>query len=187
MAAYKRFEELPVWQNAAELFDTCDDFLAGAPARLRPSFRNQLERAVLSVSNNIAEGFERGTTNELLAFIYIARGSAGEVRSMLGLLSRRPWAAELKPQLTKLMALAESCTRQLRGWADSLQNSDIPGQRHLNERSRKGWQRKKAAEEGAATFQNKQREIVSRLAPNHPFRRSWEEKYGPIQGTQSEI
>ena len=44
------------------------------------SLQDQLERAALSVSNNIAEGFERGTTNELLAFIYIARGSAGEVR-----------------------------------------------------------------------------------------------------------
>ncbi len=47
------------------------------------SLQDQLEGAALSVSNNIAEGFERGTTNELLAFIYIARGSAGEVRSML--------------------------------------------------------------------------------------------------------
>ena len=35
------------------------------------------------MANNIAEGFERGTTNELLTFLYIARGSAGEVRSML--------------------------------------------------------------------------------------------------------
>jgi hypothetical protein len=81
MASYKNFEELPVWQSAAEVVDGCDEFLAGAPPQLRPSFRSQLERAVVSVSNNIAEGFERGTTNELLAFIYIARGSAGEVRS----------------------------------------------------------------------------------------------------------
>ena len=47
------------------------------------------------------EGFERGTTNELLAFLYIARGSAGEVRSMLTLLSRRPWmAADVKSQIS---------------------------------------------------------------------------------------
>ena len=69
---YQRFEDLPVWQEAARLFDLADDFLEDAPRRLRAAFRNQLERAVLSVSNNIAEGFERGTTNELLAFIYIA-------------------------------------------------------------------------------------------------------------------
>jgi four helix bundle protein len=187
MATYKRFEDLPVWRNAAELFDACDDFLAEAPARVRPSFRNQLERAVLSVSNNIAEGFERGTTNELLAFIYIARGSAGEVRSMISLLLRRPWTTGLKPQLTKLIGLAESCARQLRGWAESLQNSDIAGQRHLNEKSRKGWERKKAEEKGAATFQSMQREIVAKLPATHPFRRSWEEKHGPIQASQSRI
>jgi four helix bundle protein len=63
------------------------------------SLQDQLERAALSVSNNIAEGFERGTTNELLASIYIARGSAGEVRSMLCFLERRPRFVNLKFQI----------------------------------------------------------------------------------------
>ena len=134
---YQRFEDLPVWQEAARLFELADDFLEDAPPRMRPSFRDQLERAVLSVSNNIAEGFERGTTNELLAFIYIARGSAGEVRSMLTLLLRRKWDAHLKSEISHLRLAAENCARQLRGWADSLQNSEIKGQRHLNDRVRK--------------------------------------------------
>src|SRR6266567_920405 len=120
---YQRFEDLPVWQEAARLYDRADDFLEDAPRRLRPSFRDQLERAVLSVSNNIAEGFERGTTNELLAFIYIARGSAGEVRSMLCLKERRArkanWPTNLKSEISNLKSIAESCSRQLRGWADS--------------------------------------------------------------------
>jgi four helix bundle protein len=47
---------------------------AGRAWRGSRSLRDQLERAALSVSNNIAEGFERGTTNEVLAFLYIARG-----------------------------------------------------------------------------------------------------------------
>jgi len=71
---YQRFEDLPVWQEAARLYELADDLLESAPPRMRHSFRNQFERAVLSVSNNIAEGFERGTTNELLQFLYIARG-----------------------------------------------------------------------------------------------------------------
>src|SRR6516164_1911603 len=137
---YQRFEDLPVWQEAAKLFELTDDFLEAAPPRLRPSFRDQLERAVLSVSNNIAEGFERGTTNELLQFIYIARGSAGEVRSMLCLKERRAnkatWPADLRSQISNLKSIAESCSRQLRGWADSLQNSVIRGQRHLTDKSR---------------------------------------------------
>lgn len=96
MPTYQRFEDLPVWRTAAELYDRTDDFMDRAPPRLRHSFRDQLERAALPVSNNIAEGFERGTTNELLAFLYIARGSAGEVRSMLLIASRRPYLSDLK-------------------------------------------------------------------------------------------
>src|SRR6516164_3365583 len=133
---YQRFEDLPVWQEAAKLFELTDDFLEAAPPRMRPSFRDQLERSVVSVSNNIAEGFERGTTNELLAFLYIARGSAGETRSMLCLLARRPWMKNFKSQISDLNATAESCSRQLRAWAESLQDSPIEGQRHLNRQTR---------------------------------------------------
>src|SRR5271169_6477972 len=99
---YQRFEDLPVWQEAARLYNLTDNMLESAPPRMSRSFRDQLERAVLSVSNNIAEGFERGTTNELLAFIYIARGSAGEVRSMLIFASQRPALAELRQRVLEI-------------------------------------------------------------------------------------
>jgi four helix bundle protein len=166
---YQRFEDLPVWQEAARLYELTDDFLENAPPRMRASFRDQLERAVLSVSNNIAEGFERGTTNELLAFIYIARGSAGEVRSMLTLLLRRKWAAHLKPEISHLRSGAENCSRQLRGWADSLQNSEIKGQRHLNDRVRK----EQAQKQRATAFEQR---LLANLPANHPLRRAAEEK-----------
>ena len=57
------------------------DLLEEPNLPLSPGYRNRLDRAALSVSNNIAEGFERVTTNELNAFLAIARGSAGEVRA----------------------------------------------------------------------------------------------------------
>jgi len=82
MPRYARFEDLPVWQEAARLYNRTFDLVDSPGCPLSPSFRKQLERASLSVSNNIAEGFERVTTAELLSFIAIARGSAGEVRSM---------------------------------------------------------------------------------------------------------
>jgi four helix bundle protein len=138
MSTYERFEDLPVWQTAAVLYDRTDDFLGVVPPRLSRSFRDQLERAVLSISNNIAEGFERGTTKELLSFLYIGRGSAGEVRSMLTILSRRPWIDQnLKSQISNLKSCSESCSRQLRAWAGSLQSSDITGHRHLNTSTQK--------------------------------------------------
>lgn len=168
MPTYERFEDLPVWQAAADLYDRTEELLSVAPPRLSRSFRDQLERAALSVSNNVAEGFERGTTNELLAFLYIARGSAGEVRSMLILLSRRAWLPDaLKSQISDLKSLAESCSRQLRAWADSLQNSDIAGPRHLNEKTRADYRKSTARKQGASDFQAL---LARHLPPGHPAR-----------------
>lgn len=70
---YRRFEDLPVWRDAADLASLMFEFTALDQFRRHAGLRDQLERAAFSVSNNIAEGFERGTTNELLAFLYIAR------------------------------------------------------------------------------------------------------------------
>jgi four helix bundle protein len=97
---------------------------------------NQLQRASLSVCNNIAEGFERGSTSELLAFLYYARGSAGEVRSMLILADRLPRFAHLKSEISDLKCVAEGISRQLRAWAGNLQDSPIKGQRHLTKEVR---------------------------------------------------
>jgi len=168
---YERFEDLPVWQKAAELYELTEDLLDDESFRATRGFRDQIDRAALSVSNNIAEGFERGTTNELLAFLYIARGSAGEVRSMLCLKERRArqagWPAGLKSQIANLNAAAESCSRQLHGWADSLQNSPIQGQRRLTDKSRREDDQKKRA---AAM----QKELLRKLPPGHPLRRDAE-------------
>jgi four helix bundle protein len=170
---YQRFEDLPVWQEAARLYDQTEELLENHAFKVTSGFRDQLDRAALSVSNNIAEGFERGTTNELLAFIYIARGSAGEVRSMLALKLRRAdktgWPADLKSQISDLKSCAESCSRQLRGWADSLQNSEIKGQRHLNDRVRKEQDQKQRA----TAFQKR---LLENLPASHPLRRQAEEQ-----------
>lgn len=88
---YTSFEEMPVWQAAQDLAvmvyqDTKSvrDF----------SFTAQIKRAAVSVSNNIAEGAERGTPAEFARFLDIAKGSAGEVRSMYHLAKRLGFVAE---------------------------------------------------------------------------------------------
>jgi four helix bundle protein len=164
---YERFEDLPVWQKAAELYEATEELLDHRSFTAPRGFRDQLDRAALSISNNIAEGFERGTTNELLTFIYIARGSAGEVRSMLCLKGRRAkkanWSTDLRSEISNLKSIAISCSKQLRAWADHLQNSEIKGQRHLTESSRcESEQRKRAA-----AFNE---ELVLKLPPGHPLR-----------------
>lgn len=69
---YSRFEDLPVWKAAIEFALQVFEFTDKADFRGLGDTRGQLERAALSISNNIAEGFERGTTAELINFLYIA-------------------------------------------------------------------------------------------------------------------
>lgn len=80
MATIERFEDLLVWQKARMLtkevykaFRSCHDM----------GFRDQIQRASVSIISNIAEGFERGTRQEFLNYLFIAKGSAGEVRAQL--------------------------------------------------------------------------------------------------------
>jgi len=134
---YHCFEELPVWKDAIKLATQVFDLTAKPCFKNHSGTRNQLENAAVSVSNNIAEGYERGTTQETLTFLYIARGSCGEVRSMFRLLHGVSLFSELTADISRLIPLSLSISRQLRAWADSLQNTDIRGQRYLNERSRR--------------------------------------------------
>ncbi len=76
----EKFEDIISWQKskmlvlaAYKLFEKHNDF----------GFKNQIERAAVSVMNNIAEGFERKSNNEFKYFLFVAKGSAAEVRSML--------------------------------------------------------------------------------------------------------
>lgn len=131
MPKYQKFEDLPVWQEAARLYNRVLDLLEQPGLPLSPGFRNQLDRAALSVSNNIAEGFERVTTNELNGFLAIARGSAGEVRSMMAVVLDRPGLKPLVRRLTEIRTLAESCARQLTAWTVSNDSSPVQGKRHL--------------------------------------------------------
>lgn len=80
MATIQKFEDLICWQKARELakgiysaLKDCKDF----------GFKDQIQRASVSILSNIAEGFERGTQQEFLNYLYIAKGSAGEVRAQL--------------------------------------------------------------------------------------------------------
>lgn len=76
----EKFEDLIVWQRGKEL----GLLIYGVFRENRDySFRDQIERATVSISNNIAEGFERKSDREFKQFLFIAKGSCGEVRSML--------------------------------------------------------------------------------------------------------
>ena len=88
----EKFEDLIVWQNAIELcaciyktFKNSRDF----------AFRDQICRAAVSVPSNIAEGFERQHNKEYVQFLFIAKGSAGEVRTQVEIASKLEYIDEM--------------------------------------------------------------------------------------------
>jgi four helix bundle protein len=130
MAKYTQFEEVPVWQDAARLYNDVLDLLEEREVSLSREFRSQLDRAALSISNNIAEGFERRSTKELTGYLVVARASAGEVRSMISAVYQRRSLAPLKERLVLIRQSAESCARQISGWVNSLEQSPVQGNRY---------------------------------------------------------
>ena len=153
---YSRFEELPVWNSAIDLALRIYNLTQDKVCAGRGSLKDQLDRAAVSVSNNIAEGFERGTTQELLSFLYIARGSAGEVRSMLTLIDKIESFSNLKSQIPDLRSLSESISRQLRAWADKVQNMPIDGQRYLTDKVRQSEKMRRDRDEFLAELKQSQ-------------------------------
>lgn len=80
MAKVERFEDLKVWQESRILIGFVYDLLK---ANKDFGFKDQIQRASISIMNNIAEGFERKSDAEFKRFLDIAKASCGEVRSML--------------------------------------------------------------------------------------------------------
>jgi four helix bundle protein len=80
-----RFEDLSVWQKAQDLSCNIYKIFHGVKDY---AFKDQICRASVSISSNIAEGFDRRTSKEYLRFLEIARTSANEVKSLLYLSSR---------------------------------------------------------------------------------------------------
>jgi four helix bundle protein len=159
---YSRFEELPAWNTAIDLAVKIYKLTAENAWAHQGSLRDQIQRASVSVSNNIAEGFERGTTQELLTFLYIARGSAGEVRSMLCLLEHLPAFFNLKSEISNLKSLAENISRQLAGWASSMQETPIQGPRYLTQKVRRTEEAKRGQKQFLDDLKRMQESFLSK-------------------------
>lgn len=160
---YENFEDVPVWQDAIDLSVRIFELTEDRTFQGRGDIANQIQRAVLSISNNIAEGFERGTTPELIQFLYYSKGSAGEVRSICYVMERLKACGHLKSQISDLKSAARSISRQLGGWLFSLQESDISGTRYLTEKSRTGYQQKKSSEAFMEDIRKKHVENMQRI------------------------
>ncbi|MHA7129963.1 four helix bundle protein [Algoriphagus namhaensis] len=86
MAKYERFEDLPVWQHAVEIGLRIYELVDSGKIHKDYRAKDQLIGAAISISNNIAEGFEYNRNKQFIRYLEITKGSAGELRSQLFLM-----------------------------------------------------------------------------------------------------
>ena len=160
---YSNFEDLPVWKAAIEFALKLFEFTNKGDFRGFGDTKNQLERAAVSISNNIAEGFERGSNVELIQFLYISKGSSGECRSMLRLCESSPRFSNFKSEISNLITRGVGISKQLNGWIESLKNSKIKGSKFLTAKERERIAHEKEFEEFDAYMNNFRREHEAML------------------------
>lgn len=110
-----RFEDIIAWQKSMVL----TRLIYGAFSSNRDyGFRDQIQRASVSIMNNIAEGFERKGNKEFKKFLYIAKGSCAEVRSMLYIAYDLRYM--IQAPFNDLLSRTEEISRLLSGFIKTL-------------------------------------------------------------------
>jgi four helix bundle protein len=125
MAKIGRFEDIEAWKKARELTKIIYEVTAQGKIATDFSLRDQLRQAAVSIMANIAEGFEREGNKEFRQFLATAKGSVGEVKSLLyvaldaGLTSME--------QFQRISTLADEASRLLAGFLRYLKTTDKKG------------------------------------------------------------
>src|SRR3989344_3259880 len=127
MSSVRRFEDLACWQQARELTNFIYNLTLKPEFKRDHGLANQIQRASVSVMSNISEGFERGTTPDFIHFLYIAKGSAGEVRNQLYVARDLRYIND--DELNKGLNLAKRVAGTIFNFIDSLKVSKFKGQR----------------------------------------------------------
>ncbi len=125
MATYKRFEDLPIWQEARAFSKKI--FEVSKKGEFAKEYRlcSQIHASSGSIMDNIAEGFERDGNGEFRQYLFIAKGSCGETRSQIyraydyGFLDEITFE-ELKNQSVEI-------SQSISNFIDYLQNTEIKG------------------------------------------------------------
>jgi four helix bundle protein len=122
----RTFEDLIVWQKAIAFVKQA--YLITEEGGLKRDFglKDQIRRAAVSISTNIAEGFERSSRKEYLLFLNIAKGSAGEVRSLCRVAFEVGYLSELKYDELREAALVIS--RSLFNQIQAIKRSPVKSQ-----------------------------------------------------------
>jgi four helix bundle protein len=117
----KRFENLEVYKKAFEF--SIKIYKLTSSKTFDYNIKNQIQRAVLSIPLNIAEGFELQSNKQFVKFLYISKGSSGEVRSLLRICERLEYLESKNVQ--ELIIESENISKQLSKFINYLKRSEI--------------------------------------------------------------
>ncbi|MBO4249872.1 MAG: four helix bundle protein [Paludibacteraceae bacterium] len=129
MATCSKFEDLKIWQEARILAKDIYQLTSVEPFSKDYRFCSQIRAAVGSIMDNIAEGFEKENNKEFIQFLFIAKGSCGEVRSQLHRAKDVDFIADEDYQ--KYIEQTLNLGTSISNFIKYLKNSDISGMRYL--------------------------------------------------------
>lgn len=124
MVSIQKFEDLICWKKARQLANAIFD-ITDAVSFKDFDLKRQIRRAAISPLSNIAEGFDRGTRNEFIDALYIAKGEVGEVRSQLYIASDRGYISA--EDLQKGLALTDECSRLIQSFVTKVKGGSEKG------------------------------------------------------------
>lgn len=117
---YNRFEELPCWQDARELSKMIFELIRHSELSNDWRLKDQIWRATGSVMDNIAEGFDDGSTNEFIRFLGYAQRSASEIQSQLYRALDCRYINQ--KQFDSVYTMAANCRKQIKGFRKYLRS-----------------------------------------------------------------
>lgn len=126
----KSFEETDVWKESRELVKLVYKLTNGLTFKKDHGLTDQVRRASVSILSNIAEGFERGSNAELLHFLYVAKGSAGEVRAQMYVALDQGYVSQT--DRLKVHELCINISSQIAGLIKYLKRSGLKGSKFNN-------------------------------------------------------
>ena len=124
----RRFEDLVVWQKARVLTNEIYKITKKSEFSKDLGLKDQIQRVSVSIMSNIAEGFERGSKEEFIQFLYISRGSCGEVRTQLYVAKDQNYITE--EEFQKLQKLAIEVSRLIYHLIESVKTEGFRGQKY---------------------------------------------------------
>lgn len=131
MATVQKFEDLVVWQKARLLNTAIYSLTNNEFFNKDSGLQNQMRRASVSILSNIAEGFERNGNKEFNQFLSIAKASAAELRAQIYIATDIRYISE--EESVKYLAMVIEVSKMLNGLMSYLQNTDIKGNKFMEE------------------------------------------------------